>query len=280
MPNVSSVRPLHAVPALVLAILAASCGDNPNKPVNTNAPASLAVSAGNDQTGLPNAPLATPVAVQVFNGRNAPLANTTVTFNVVTGGGNVANASSASVTTDADGIARTSWVLGGGSVRQLLEAKAGNAATRLRAVVDTSRVMYLSVRDTAVVGDTIRVWTAVGLANAPGEVWGSAISILSWGDTSAVRLTYRLGVADPTMKFFSHIAPAGNMVTAAASLPGNNSANPAGGPRLFGIDFIVRSAAKGKDIHFTLGSTALVGAGTFTDLSSAIGAVGATVHVK
>ena len=66
MPNVSSVRPLRAVPALVLAILAASCGDNPNTPVNTNAPASLAVSAGNDQTGLPNAPLATPVADTVL----------------------------------------------------------------------------------------------------------------------------------------------------------------------------------------------------------------------
>lgn len=263
----------------MLAILAA-CGDNPNKPGSKTTPASVAVSAGNNQVGLPDAPLATPVAVQVLNAQSSPLANTTVTFNVITGGGSVANAASTTVTTDADGKAQVGWVLGEGSVRQVLEAKAGSVTTRLRAVVDTSRVMYLSVRDTAAVGDTIRVWTAVGLANAPGEAWGSAISMLSWSDTTLVRLTYRLGAADPGMKFYSHIAPSGSMVTSAASLPGNTTSSATGGPRLFGIDFVVKPGAKGKDVHFTLSSSALVGAGTFTDLHNSVGVVGATVHVK
>lgn len=280
VPNVSSVRPLRAVPALVLATLAACHGDGPNKPPNLTTPASVSVTAGNNQTGLPGAPLATPVSVQVLNAQNSPLANSTVTFSVVTGSGSVASATSTTVTTDADGKAQTTWVLGEGSVRQLLQAKAGNATARLRAVVDTSRVMYLSVRDTVAVGDTIRVWTAVGLENAPGEAWGSAISVLNWGDTNSVRLTYRLAVADPSLKFFSHIGATGTAVASAASLPTNSSGSATGGPRMFGIDFVVKPAAKGKDVQFTLGATALVGARTFTNLRTSVGVVGATVHVQ
>jgi hypothetical protein len=218
--------------------------------------------------------------VRVTNAQGSPLANSTLSFSVLTGSGSVASAASTTVTTDADGVAQTTWVLGAGSVRQYLEAKAGNATARLRAVVDTSRLMYLSVRDTAAVGDTLHLWTAVGLANAEGEAWGAAVTILSWGDTSYVTRTSRLTAADAQMRSFSHLALSKNSVTLAASLPTNASTSATAGPRMFAIDFVVRSAAKGKDINFTLANPALVGARTFTDLHGSVGAVGATVHVQ
>jgi len=273
---IRSHRPLIAVSMVVLAV-AAACGDNPNKPKNSNDPAAIAVTSGQGQVGMPGVTLPAPIVARVTNAKGNALANTPVTFTVTRGSGIVA---STMVTTDANGQASTSWTLGDGSVRQLLSVSAGKASQVATARVDTTRLIYLSVPDTAKVGDTLHVWTSVGLAGAPGEAWGSLLSIIGWSDTSYVKaLSYSR--ADTRMEFFNVFGQTMRTLQTAASFPENQASNLDGGPRVFALNFLVKQAATGKDVSFTIGSSGLVGARTFTDLRSAAGtAVGATVHIR
>lgn len=279
MPNASSVRPLSAVSTLVLAALAA-CGDkNPNKPVDLNAPAAVTVTAGGGQTGLPGAALAQPIVAKVVNAQGSPLSGASVTFKVARGNGYVANATSTTVVTDAQGTASVSWFLGSGTVRQALDVSAGTAVQRVAAVVDTTRLLYLSAPDTVNAGDTLHLWTAVGLSQAPGEVWGTLVSTLYWPDKSYVTFVH-LTPVDPAMVYFYHNAPTLDGVTLAASLPTNSAAAATSGPRMYSVDLVINSAAKGKDVLFTLGARDLVAARTFTDLKPRADAVGTSVHVR
>ena len=268
--------PLPAVSLLVLAI-AAACSDSPTKPANNNTPAAITLKSGEGQVGTPGASLPAPLVARVTNSRGNAIAGTSVTFTVTRGFGNVA---ASTVTTDANGEASTTWSLGDGSVRQLLTVKAGSVSQLATATVDTSRAVYLPERDTANVGDTLHVWASVGLGGAPGEAWGSLVSNLGWNDTSYVKaLTYSR--ADSHMEFFNVFGQTMRTLQTAASFPENQSSNPDGGPRVYALNFLVKQAASGKDISFTLGSSALVGARTFTDLrNSVVGSVGATVHVR
>lgn len=261
---------------VVLAVVAA-CGDNPNKPKNLNDPAAIALTSGQAQVGMPGVALPAPIVARVTNSQGNPIANTPVTFSVTRGFGSVA---SATVTSDANGQAATSWTLGDGSVRQLLSVTAGKVTQLATARVDTTRLVYLSVPDTAKVGDTLHVWTSVGLSAAPGEAWGSLVSTIGWSDTSYVKaLSYSR--ADARMEFFNVFGQTLRTLQTAASFPENQSSNLDGGPRVFALNFLVKQAASGKDVSFTVGASAIVGARTFTDLRSAAGsAVGATVHIR
>ncbi|NUO64018.1 MAG: Ig-like domain-containing protein [Gemmatimonadaceae bacterium] len=261
---------------LVLAV-AGACSDNPSKPRNESSPAAIAVSEGQGQVGMPGTMLAAPVKARVTNARGNAVANVPVTFTVTRGFGTV---TSASVTTDANGEASTSWSLGDGSVRQLLTVQAGSVKQLATARIDTTRLVYLSAPDTVNVGDTVHVWTAVGLAGAPGEAWGSIVSTIGWSDTSSVKaLSYSR--ADTRMEFFNVFGQTLRTLQTAASFPENQASNIDGGPRVFALNFLVKPSASGKDVSFTVGASALVGARTFTDLRSAAGSsVGATVHVR
>ena len=82
---------------------------------------SLAVDAGNNQTGTSGSALATNPSVLVRNADGAPVAGVTVFFSVMTGGGTVASPSAVS---NAQGIATAGdWVLGPSSGTQLLSAQ-------------------------------------------------------------------------------------------------------------------------------------------------------------
>ncbi len=92
------------------------------------APASVAVFAGNNQTGLAGFALNTRPAVIVRDAAMAPVPNVTVDYAVTSGGGNVTGAS---VLTGADGVARVgSWTvqLGANTVSATVQAAgvAGN----------------------------------------------------------------------------------------------------------------------------------------------------------
>jgi adhesin/invasin len=83
--------------------------------------ASLAVNAGNNQSGTSGSPLATNPSVLVRNAAGAPLAGVTVFFSVMTGGGTIAQPSGVS---DAQGIATAgAWTLGPSGGTQLLSAQ-------------------------------------------------------------------------------------------------------------------------------------------------------------
>ncbi|HEX2779059.1 MAG TPA: hypothetical protein VHM30_06155 [Gemmatimonadaceae bacterium] len=265
---------------LVFGILAA-CGDKGGgtKPVDQTAPASVAITAGDNQIGRAGTPLGAQIVAQVKNAAGTPLSGKTVTITPARGDGTIGGSSSYTAVTDAEGKVQVPWSLGAGSVRQLLQFTAGSVSQRASATVDTTRTLYLSAPDTASVGDTVRVWTAVGLTQAPGEAWGALASTIAWGDSAYARATTVLK-ADSRTAFFYHFAPARNEINTAVSLPANTASNVSGGPRMYGLAFVVKAPARGRDLRFTLSSTALVGASTFTDLLNGVTPVGATVHIR
>ncbi len=79
--------------------------------------------SGNAQTGVAGAALALPLVVKVAASDGVGVAGTTVNFAVATGGGSVANAS---VVSDANGLAQTTWKLGTGTGAQSVTATAGS----------------------------------------------------------------------------------------------------------------------------------------------------------
>lgn len=75
----------------------------------TQIPAALAKVSGDQQAGTTGQSLAQPLVVSVVDSTAHPIANVTVTFAVVSGGGSVTATSAA---TGADGRAETAWMLG------------------------------------------------------------------------------------------------------------------------------------------------------------------------
>lgn len=95
--------------AAVLTVGAAACSDDEivaPTPVATN----ITITTGSDaQNGTIGQPLLTPVGVHVTNQSGASMANVTVTWSVMSGGGALANTTT---TTDANGNATVQWTLG------------------------------------------------------------------------------------------------------------------------------------------------------------------------
>lgn len=280
MSNVQLRRPLSAVPAVLLVILAA-CGDrNGTQPINPKTPAALAVTGGGNQSGLPGTALASPIVARVTNARGNPVAGANIVFKVTRGAGAISDGSQFTTVTDANGTAQVNWALGSSAVRQQLSISAGTISQQVTATVDTARLLYLSTPDTVSVGDTIRVWASAGLADTPGEVWGSMIGSIGWSSASYVTWVQRVTPADRGMEFFYHSAPTSDALTMAGSLPSNAATSATAGPRMFRLDFVALPAAKGHDIVFNFSSTGLVAARTFTNLRTGIRVVGATVTVR
>jgi len=109
--------------------LTATSGTLPGSPVTfaataiVLAPATIVVSAGNNQSAAAGTAVATPPSVIVRDATNSPVSGASVTFVVATGGGSVTGASA---TTNASGIATVgSWTLGLIAGAQTLTATTG-----------------------------------------------------------------------------------------------------------------------------------------------------------
>lgn len=114
--------------------------------VTAGAPATVAVSAGNNQTGAVNSALATRPAVVVRDAANNPVAGVTVNFAVTTGGGSVP---AGTIVTDASGVATgPQWTLGPTAGPQTLQA---------------------TVLATGVAGNPV-TFTATGTAGTPSQL--------------------------------------------------------------------------------------------------------------
>ena len=122
--------------AFALLVVAACSSDKGTNSGNHSTPAAIAISAGNNQVGTPSATLASPIAARVTNSQGNPLAGQAVSFAVTRGSGAV---SAATVTTDNNGVAQTTWTLGTGAVRQEVTATVGSLAQVATATVDTTR---------------------------------------------------------------------------------------------------------------------------------------------
>lgn len=91
-------------------------------------PGQVTITAGNNQSAVPGTAVATNPSVLVRDAFNAVIANQTVTFTVLTGGGTIAGGTSTTVTTNASGIATAGpWVLGPNPGPNTLRAQAGTA---------------------------------------------------------------------------------------------------------------------------------------------------------
>ncbi|MBK7785828.1 MAG: Ig-like domain repeat protein [Gemmatimonadetes bacterium] len=88
--------------------------------LGAGAPASLAITAGNNQTATAGSPVAIDPQVQVTDLSGNPVAGVSVTFTVTGGGGTAA----AVAQTDASGFAAVTWTLGGTAGANSLDASA------------------------------------------------------------------------------------------------------------------------------------------------------------
>lgn len=266
---VHSFRALRpSVLAVAFAFAAAACGsDGPANGGNNSTAAAVAISAGNNQVGMPGAPLATPIAARVTNAQGNPVAGKPVTFTVTRGSGTVA---AATVTTDNDGVAQTTWTLGSGAVTQTVKASIGSVQQLATAVVDTTRSLFLlAERDTVSVNDTIWLNVYAG-TSALGEARGAVQETFVNQNSSAAQLAaiiyYRPELIDNSGSE-SHL-----------SILTSEPTNTAARERYLRLGYV---AVLGKrDVQFTHAVAAFYAARTFNDLLSRVGVVGANVHIR
>jgi hypothetical protein len=142
---------------MLAAALLPACKDGTGSQSRT--PAAVAITAGDAQTGTAGAALAAPVAAQVSDSRGRPLSGQVVGFTVLTGAGSVG---ASTVTTDAQGLARTTWTLGGTVGEQKLEARLVPTSGTGTALADTARATASPAAPTSVtiVGSATRSDTA------------------------------------------------------------------------------------------------------------------------
>ena len=85
------------------------------------AAANLALQSGNLQNATPGTTLASPIVALATDAFGNPVSGKTVTFAIATGGGSVGTASA---TTNASGLAQSTWTLGGGAGAQTVTVTA------------------------------------------------------------------------------------------------------------------------------------------------------------
>jgi plastocyanin len=98
--------------AIVTGVAFGACGgeDNgTNPPAGDDTPAAIAVSSGDNQTGTAGAALSNPLVVLVTDPDGDPVADVTVTWTILSGGGSLASATS---TSNAQGQAQMTYTLG------------------------------------------------------------------------------------------------------------------------------------------------------------------------
>jgi hypothetical protein len=108
----------HAATALLLALACAACGDS-TEPPPAPTPTTLMAFDGSSQQGPAATTLSQPLRVRVTDAEGQPVAGVTVTWSVGAGGGSVSPTSSE---TDADGLASTTFTLGGQAGTQTAQA--------------------------------------------------------------------------------------------------------------------------------------------------------------
>lgn len=144
------------------------------------APSSLEIFSGNNQTGVLGQQLPDPIIVKVEDSRGETFANIPVHFAVTSGGGTV---QSASVMTDADGYAQTTWTLGSTGSQQVsasvLKANGenitGSPVTFTANIPGSSGCGSITVNhvagNVAPVNKTVTYNTVTGVPGEPAKCW-------------------------------------------------------------------------------------------------------------
>lgn len=272
MHSFRAFRPASAAVAVAIALTA--CGsDGPSKGGDNSNAAAISFSSGNNQVGVPGTPLASPLAAVVTNSQGNPVAGKTVTFTVVRGSGSVA---AATVTTDNNGVAQTSWTLGNGAVRQNVKASVGTVNQLATATVDTTRSLFLMAeKDTVSVGDTIWIGVIAGTSGLGGETRGAINESIVTSIPAAATLTqpvYYYYAND----YITYVRPNGGTVNFVTSGPSDSDARQ----KYLRVGYLAKSFGAAHDIQFTHAVTEFFGARTFNDLRDRVSVVGTLVHIR
>jgi hypothetical protein len=111
---------MRALIGILGAVASASCAGDKAVASDSTAPASLSIVQGSNQAVQGGKELPNAVVLRVLTTDGKPVEKVTVGFTVATGGGSV---NPGSALTDANGEARTKWVLGPSSPEQTLKAE-------------------------------------------------------------------------------------------------------------------------------------------------------------
>lgn len=251
--------------SVLISLVLVDCGGGDGGTGPT--PNSMAVSAGNNQVGAAGTALPESLAVIVRDQGGAPLADVTVTFTVLAGGGSVSPGSRA---TGADGIAKTRRTLGTNAGTQTVLATAGSltpvqfsAVSQINGAVNIANITTGPLTDTvgAIKAESLVVLVtdqnatpvqgiAVSWASSAGSVSAASVPTSAAG-LSKVRFTYgtaagnQSATATVTGLVGSPIsitlnATAGTAVTIAKTAGDNGSAPPSSN---------VNYTVQGRDSH-------------------------------
>ncbi len=98
-------------PLATSVLLLAACGGGDGGPATPTVgpPAAIVAVSGDGQTAGAGAQVASPIVVKITDSKGLAVNGATVTFTITSGAGSVSNAAT---TTDANGLAQTTWTLG------------------------------------------------------------------------------------------------------------------------------------------------------------------------
>jgi hypothetical protein len=169
-------RPVCLLSAALLTI--AGCADS-RAETRERQPAELHMASGNDQRGVVGAPLPEPIVVKLIDEHGKPVIGHLVTFEVISGGGQVTDDS---IATDSAGIAQSHWILGDSvSDYQRLNVHAVEPGTHRKVLTRVFRALphaRPARQLIAVAGDS---QTAFPLTTLPGRVQVRALDSLGRG---------------------------------------------------------------------------------------------------
>ncbi|PYO69270.1 MAG: hypothetical protein DMD69_03370, partial [Gemmatimonadetes bacterium] len=204
----------------------------------TIAGASRMTKTGGDlQKDTVGATLPVPLSVKVTDDFNNPVANVTVSWTVIDGGGSVAPTT---VSTDANGLASTQWTLG----------------TRMTATDSTQAVQATGVGSPLNFLATSRPG-AVSASRTTVTASQSTISASSGGSAATITVTALDGFGNPI---------GGKTVTLTATGNGNTLTQPAGPTNTSGVasGTLSSTVAEAKTVSATVGGTAIAQQATVT----------------
>lgn len=183
--DITSTTRLTAALTVAAILLAGCTSDGTTGPGPT--PTAVRVETGNSQTGVAGATLPTPLSVVVTDRDGAPVRSRRVDWDVGAGSGSVASTSS---TTDARGVASTTWTLGttAGTARVTAQVNGVSPATFTATVLPGPPAAVVALPGSAFlgVGDTLRVRASVR-DQFGNEVVGQSVDFSSLdGGTASV----------------------------------------------------------------------------------------------
>ena len=250
--SVTAVNGVASFPDLVLTqagayalVLKASGAPD----MNTNAfnivaaaGAGLSVASGGSQSGSFGAMLAAPVVLKVVDAYGNPVAGTAVTFAVASGGGSVGTPSA---TTNASGLASTTWTLGSSGAQSITGSSAGLTGSPITISAVTASGS-IAATDVSPRYDTLTSLGATAALSAQArDVSGGAIAgSFSWTSRNSLIAT----------------VSSGGVLTAVANGSTYVVAQEIGGTRDSALVVVQQRVAS---VNITPGSRALYVTGTF-----------------